>query len=195
MGASQSKSLQRFQQQVENRVVANCPRTVCSNETEVGDITVGGRRNTARIIQRCNATADCIMNHTINTAAQSIANASSDAKAGIGLSNANTTQDITVNLRNRVEQNCGSTESRNKVKVGNIKFLKGSDGNLVEIAQIGDAKSQCALGLMSDMFSKIDATASSKSSGWDPLSFLTNPIFLIVAGIVLVFLIFMVILF
>ena len=183
MGASTSSSSQRFQQTVDQQVTSKCPRTVCKNEADIGYIEIGGKRNRLSVQQRCTATSDCIINHALKAAAEALAKTKNEAKAGLGIGDASTEQQIETTLKMKVEQDCGSSESRNKLTAKNIKFGTSSVDNTFELMQQGDVKSQCTLSLLSDMINRASGETETKASGFNPLD---NPLFLIIAAIVVI---------
>ena len=168
MGASVSTSKQKYEQNLENSIEASCPKTECSNLLETGDIEIGGAGNTLNVKQECTATSNCVMEHALKTAAETIARSETGAKAGLGFAVSASTQDVRQNLKNKIAQNCGSTAALNKAKLKSIKFLRSSTGNTFNFSQKGDAASQCQLSAIGDLVGKLDGQSKTDSAGYDP---------------------------
>lgn len=183
MGPSISTSKQTFRNNVETTVKNSCPSTNCLNEAEIGDVTIGGKKNKFNINQRCKAESKCLVDSAVKLAAQSIANAKNEAKAGLGVAVADTEQDIEAKLKTTIENDCGSTEARNKVIQRTVTFTESSEGNEYNLTQAGDAKSDCSLATLAEAVSKVEGAADTKASGLDPT------MMMLIIGVVFVFLI------
>lgn len=180
MGAQASSAVQEMTSEISTTVESSCPKTNCSNKLEAASFNVSGTGNTGRIKQACTASSDCIMNAALSAATDQVAKASAEAKAGLGISATSTYQQIKTKLSNAIKQDCGSTAAENEMKLGEIN-ISGSD-NLGEILQVGDAKSKCQLGALTDTISKMSGEGDSKASGFDPTIIIIAIIVLLALG-------------
>lgn len=183
MGAAVSKAEQDFHTRLTNKLSAKCPTVTCANTADMGRVVISGRGNTVRVKQKCYADSKCALDAALDAGSQTVAEASSSAKAGIGIAASDTRQKIKTELENQMNASCGTTEAINTYKDQGIKFTSGSSGNLYEVIQLGDAKSNCQMNLMNKLVQKLDAKATSEAAGLDP-----TMIIALIAVVVVVFL-------
>lgn len=168
MGASASLASQQFEQKFSNEIEASCPATSCVNDATAGPIVFGGKKNNVNITQSCSVSSACSIDASTTSAAEIIAKQSAESKAGLGIAAAASLQDVKQDIANKIKAACGTTAGINKFKQGAITFTKDSEGNQYNLIQKGDIKSQCALGLVSNLVAKLDGDNKAAASGFDP---------------------------
>lgn len=166
MGNSESTVNQRFSSEVSNSTKQNCPATKCTNEAEIGPLVIGGRKNRLNAKQRCVAESNCMLEVAYDTATKAIMVAQAKAEGtSAGTVKSVTNSDIKTSLKNEAEQNCGTTEARNKIKFQTIQFTEDSEKNTVDIVQEGDAKSQCVMGVLAKNITHAEGKAAAETTG------------------------------
>lgn len=161
MGTVRSTML--FSDEVRNTTQQNCPSSKCVNEMQVGNIVISGQRNKANLRQRCVAETECLLDVAYDTASKLIV--SNESSAGSGGDVQNYT-DIHKMLVNSAEQNCGTQEARNKMRLGTIQFTETSQDNVLDLIQEGDTKAQCVMGMLSKSVEESEAKSVAKGSDW-----------------------------
>ena len=157
------KSTMLFNDEVRNTTQQNCPSSKCVNDMQVGNVTMSGKRNTATLRQRCVAETECLLNVAYDTASKLIV--ANETAAGSGGSADNYTE-IHKRLVNSAEQNCGTQEARNKMKIGTLTFTETAEDNVLDLIQEGDAKAQCVMGMLSKTVEESEAKSVAKGSDW-----------------------------
>lgn len=166
MGGSVSSAVQVFETTMVNRIKNNCPKTIAKTKMNIGPLVITGDRNTWEASQKAVASGDCVITNAIDTAAEQIANASAEAKAGLLFAASSTVQDVKQRLENITENECGGSIAALEQN-SEAQIITGND-NKTLLNQEGDAKSRCVLRSINRMMSEMDGDAASKASGLDP---------------------------
>jgi hypothetical protein len=192
MGANVSTSIQDTLTQLETSLKANCtPRSDIIQQVENVDISLGGnaRCSTISVGNRGAAYATCNLDSAIDNLAEQASKLTTSQKAGLGLNVSTDIQNNKSIIRNEINNKCGSTASVDQ-SIKGIRFTirDNAQCDSVKFMNEADATSTCVMGLVNTNASKILQEAENTQAGWDPLSFLTGPVFLILGIIALVIL-------
>lgn len=150
MGTATSYSSQDFSSEVQNSATQNCPMSKCANEVTVNKLIISGARNRFNSKQRCVAESSCTFNQALDIATKRVTQNEASAEAGWAPSATDSTsvQRVRESIKNKVDQNCGTADARNKFKSEIVEFTADSSDNIVDIVQEGDSKASCELASM-----------------------------------------------
>lgn len=155
---------------VSNKVSSECRPASCSN-TSTGGVEIGyvGKGCDLKLTQQCNVSSECVINSAIDAVAKQIKKSEvtggiGSGKALIDISKKDTTTSIKKKLETAIENTCGGSAATN---YSNRPLKIGICEGKVDMSQLGDAKSKCALDAMlkstttSEDIEKVDNATSS----------------------------------
>ncbi|AGF85232.1 IMV envelope protein [Moumouvirus goulette] len=152
MGASASTNKQTIENTMINNAYNSCGTIGAVNNVTINDITFDPPANcnppsSFDISQATTINSKCLIASLQSSAAQTVAQLSAEAKAGLGFSASTNINDITNTIKNNVTNKCANQSTTNKanlkdmvIKSCNIRIAQ--DATVNEVCQINETQNE-----------------------------------------------------
>lgn len=163
MGASVAKAEAKVQQNMLQQAISSCPMVSASNVASGLNFISDGC--SIKFRQSAKADSTCVVDNAFKLSAESIANASAEAKAAIGVAVGKSASEIEQDLKQSANTVCNSASASNVLKNSNFQCMANGS---IDFAQESEVSSKCQIQNAFSQAAKAKVISDTKAKGFDP---------------------------
>ena len=179
MGLSASNALAQVQNSMVTNVNSNCTAGVSTLQTLACPPATFINCSYANVTcsENYSATISCTSAQAATSGQQAVANASSKAKAALGVAFSNSQTLTESSLETNLNTSCNITsDTQQTITNSGPIYCLNSNHISVKIIENADVNTRCQLSQIADAMQTAAASSSSDAEGWDPISDIMGPL-------------------